>query len=73
MSKSKKWGGLTCSDCGSNDLAFRVLWSGADWNCEAGDKSGYGWEVHLCCEQCGRVYHICNCKKGKDVSPAKEG
>lgn len=70
MSNSNKWGGLTCAGCGSNDMELRVMWSGADWNCKAGARSGYGWEVCLCC-QCGRVYHICNCKNEEDVSPAK--
>ncbi len=66
-----KWGGLTCAECNSNDLRFQVSYTGADWNCEAGEKSGFGWQVMLSCSKCGRVYHICNCKKETDVSPAK--
>ena len=66
-----KWGGLKCADCGNNDLKFHVAFTGAEWNCEAGNKSGYGYEVMLECSECGRVYHICNCRKEGDVSPAK--
>ena len=57
-----KWDGLKCAGCGNNDR-----------NCEAGDKSGYGYEVMLECGECGRVYHICNCRKEEDVSAAKQG
>ena len=67
-----RWGGLACAECGSNDLSFRVGYTGADWTCEAGEKSGFGWEVMLSCDKCGRVYHICNCKKESDVSPVKK-
>ena len=68
-----KWGGLKCADCGNNDLKFHVAFTGAEWNCEAGDNSGYGYEVMLECSECGRVYHICNCRKEGDVSAAKQG
>lgn len=66
-----RWGGLTCAGCGSNNLSLRTFYSGAGWDCEAGENSGFGWKVMLVCDECGRAYHICSCKKENDISPAK--
>ena len=59
---------LPSCECGSN-LELSVGYTGADWNCEAGDGSGYGWEVSLVCPSCGRCYVICHTKDSHDVSP----
>lgn len=63
------YGGLKCSGCGNEKLEFSVGYSGADWDCQEGEGSGYGHEVSLICPECGRAYTICHCKNSWDVSP----
>lgn len=63
-----KFGGLRCAGCGNNGLRLSVAYTGADWNCEAGEGSGYGYEVALACDQCGRTYPICHTRHEGDIS-----
>lgn len=70
--KRIKWGGLVCAGCGNNDLDFHVMYTGADWNCEAGEGSGYDFEVSLVCDKCGRIYTIGHVKSESDISPVKQ-
>ena len=65
-----RFGGLACVSCGS-PLDLSIGYTGADWDCEAGDGSGYGYEVALSCPHCGRIYHIGNVKNRDDFSPKK--
>lgn len=63
-----KFGGLRCAGCGNNSLRLSVSYSGADWRCAAGEGSGYGCEVALACDQCGRIFPICHVRREDDVS-----
>lgn len=54
-------------ECGE-ELKHNVIWTGADWNCEKGEGSGYEYELVLECEKCGRVYSLCNMRNVSDVS-----
>jgi len=56
-----------CEKCGVC-LEMSVGYTGADWDCEAGDGSGFGWEVNLVCPECGKCYTVCHCKDIKDIS-----
>lgn len=67
-----KWGGLCCAGCGNNNLQFAVAYSGADWDCKAGEGSGYGYRVMLTCDRCGRVYPICHARNEEDVSEIRQ-
>lgn len=66
-----RWGGLRCSGCGS-DLQYSIGYTGADWECEAGEGSGYGYVVALACERCGRMFPICHVKHEGDASPVRQ-
>jgi len=64
---------LKCTECGNALTLVTGSYSGADWECEAGKGSGYGYHVYLDCESCGRVYPIVQYKNAGDVSvPIKE-
>ena len=54
-------------ECGKN-LSLSIVYTGADWECEKGEGSGYKYELILECEECGRVYSLCNMKDVDAVS-----
>lgn len=56
-----------CEKCGTR-LEMRVVYTGADWDCAAGEGSGFGFEVELMCPDCGSVYTICHCKEINHIS-----
>lgn len=58
-----------CDECHEARLELSVGWTGADWNSEAGEGSGFGWEVSLVCPRCGRCYVVCHTKDVHDISP----
>jgi len=57
---------LKC-ECGEV-LRLTQGYTGADWECKAGDKSGYGYEVSLKCDECGRIYTLGMTKDYNDFS-----
>lgn len=59
---------LKCSVCGEI-LELEVGFTGADWDCKAGEGSGYGYVIHLVCNECGLVYPIGNLKNEFNFSP----
>lgn len=61
-----------CPACGS-DLELEISYTGCDWNCKAGDNSGYGYEVSLCCPKmgCGRIFTLGMIKDTRDFSLMK--
>lgn len=50
---------LRCPECNSK-LTLKHAYSGADWMTEAGEGSGYGYELYLSCtnSSCANVYTI---------------
>jgi len=48
---------LKCPKCNSI-LKLDIAYSGCDWDTQAGQGSGYGWEVSLHCQSCGRLFTI---------------
>lgn len=66
--KKNKYGNLQCAVCSSYNLKLDVSYDGLDMESAAGDGSGFGCMVNLCCEDCGRVYTICRTRKFTDVS-----
>mgnify|MGYP000064844623 CR=1 FL=1 len=61
---------LKCNECGSV-LKLSIGYTGCDWNTEAGEGSGYGYEVSLDCTNanCARIYTIGHIKNINDFSP----
>jgi len=57
---------LKCTECNS-DLKLSIGYTGADYNCENGENSGYEWEISLNCtnEKCAIIY-ILGYMKGID-------
>lgn len=64
---------LTCPYC-SSGLEMKISYSGCDWNCEAGERSGYGWEVNLHClnDHCSVIFPLLHTKEMHHVSVVKE-
>lgn len=62
-----------CPDCG-RELVLSISYSGCDWNCEAGEGSGFGYEVGLWCKNdgCARVFPLGMIKNHANFSPYKE-
>lgn len=63
-----KHGNIRCEGCGSYHMNVEVGFYGNDWDCVAGEGSGFGRVVELICCDCGRVYPIIHVKKETDVS-----
>ncbi len=63
-----KYGNLRCAGCGSEKLTMETRYDGLDERSVAGESSGFGVEVTLNCERCGRVYPICRVRDFVDVS-----
>lgn len=63
---------LKCPNCGS-DLDLEIGFTGCDFDCEAGEGSGYDYEVSLACNKngCGRVFKLGMIKKYSDFSRIK--
>ena len=61
-----------CPACGS-DLELEIGFTGCDWNCEAGENSGYDYQVSLNCPKhgCGRVFTLGMIKNDNDFSLIK--
>lgn len=59
-----------CQNCG-RELKLSISFTGCDWKSEAGEKSGYDYEVRLDCDFCGRVYTLGYVRNEKDFSPYK--
>ena len=61
-----------CPACGSN-LELEIGFTGCDWNCEAGENSGYDYEISLSCNKhgCGRVFTLGMVKNYSDFSRIK--
>lgn len=60
---------LKCLECGTA-LKLHQGITGADWNCEAGEGSGFDVEISLDCEKCGLIYPLGNVRELGDFSPA---
>lgn len=50
---------LKCPVCGS-DLELNIGYSGADWNCEAGEGSNFNYVISLDCtnDRCAGVFRV---------------
>lgn len=64
---------LKCQ-CGA-ELELRIGYTGADWDTEAGEDSGFGHVISLACpnDRCGLIYDIGHVQRPGDFSPLKEG
>lgn len=60
---------LKCPDCGTI-LKLLIRHTGEDYDTEAGEGSGFGWEVSLVCsrKQCGSLFVIGNVKERSHFS-----
>ncbi len=61
---------LKCN-CGG-ELTLKTGFTGMDWETQAGEGSGFGWEISLVCESCNRVYPIGYVKQLGDFSPMND-
>lgn len=61
---------LKCPSCNSV-LKLTEGYTGADWDCEKGRDSGYGWEISLDCtnDSCAYIFTIGHTKEIGDFSP----
>lgn len=62
---------LKCCEC-NTILEPYVSYDGCDWQSEAGDRSGYGWEVSLKCPCCGSLFPIARMREMNDISLIKK-
>lgn len=65
------FGNFRCS-CGSEKIFCSVSYDGCDWKSEAGEGSGFAYEISLECNNCGRVYPIGRIKSENDFSKNKD-
>ncbi len=63
-----KHGGIKCVSCGSEKLEMSADYDGMDEFSVEGEGSGFGVEVSLVCQKCGRVYPVCRTRDFVDVS-----
>lgn len=68
-----KHGNIKCAGCGSFNIRMHVYFDGADWDAEAGEGSGFDYEVSLICEDCGRGYPVCRLNNERAVCAIKDG
>lgn len=61
---------LKCPECNSV-LKLDIAYSGCDWNTKQGKGSGYGWEISLQCDYCGRLFTLGHMKNSYDFSELK--
>lgn len=61
---------LKCPVCNS-DLKLKQGYTGADWDCEAGDGSGYGHVISLYCtkDSCAHIFELGYVRDINDFSP----
>jgi hypothetical protein len=64
---------LKCPSCDS-PLKLRIGYTGADWETEAGEGSGYNYPIMLTCnnDKCARVYTLGHLKGYGVFSQIKE-
>lgn len=62
-----KYGNFKCG-CGSDNIRLDIGYDGLDELSVAGEGSGFGVVVSLCCTSCGRGYPVCRVKDFTDVS-----
>lgn len=62
---------LKCPHC-NHILTIDFVYDGCDWNSEAGEGSGYDYEVGLVCNHCGSYYPIVRTRKINDAVCVKE-
>lgn len=62
-----KFGNFRCS-CGSDNIECSVSFDGCDFISEAGEGSGFMYEISLVCNNCGRAYPIGRIKSYQDFS-----
>ncbi|HFJ9331893.1 hypothetical protein [Bacillus pacificus] len=55
---------LNCTKCNSL-LKLQIGYTGADWDCKAGEGSGFGFELSLVCinDKCAKVYTLGHLKE----------
>lgn len=63
-----KYGNIRCVGCGSDKLKMNAGYDGLDELSAEGEGSGFGVEVSLVCQKCGRVYPVCRVRDFVDVS-----
>lgn len=66
-----KFGNMIC-ECGSHNITVGLNLVAGDWNCEAGEGSGYDTSIEMVCEDCGRVYTIGYLKDYRGFSEPKD-
>lgn len=61
---------LKCPSCQSV-LKLSQGYTGADWDCEKGEGSNYGWELSLDCtnKNCAYIFTLGHTKELDDFSP----
>lgn len=62
---------LKCPKC-DNVLKLQIGYTGCDWDTKKGKGSGYGWEVSLTCDNCGRLYTIGHVKELNNFAELKD-
>jgi len=62
---------LICPEC-NTPLNLSIGYTGCDWDTKAGKGSGYGWQVSLSCDNCGRLFPIGYVKEYHDFSKLKD-
>jgi len=63
--------GLRCVSC-NNELNLNVGYTGAEWDSQAGEGSGFGHEVSLNCISCARTYVIGFLRDENAISAPKD-
>ena len=64
---------LKCPNCGSI-LHLEIGYTGCEWDTVAGEGSGYGYPLSLCCNKqgCGCVFTLGNLRNSCDFSEVIE-
>lgn len=59
---------LKCPHCG-DELHLELGFDGCDWESEAGEGSGYNYQLYLACNRygCGNVFPIVRLKYGVEL------
>ena len=62
---------MKCERCGGM-MNLKVGYTGADWNSDKGEGSGYGYEVQMSCDKCGQSFVLGYCRRHDDIVPPKK-